>query len=68
MSLMSLVSEARDGVLQRKTASPRLSLWRRLLDRLTPQTVTYRPERYYMRGPGPKYRERHGGQTPRRVE
>ena len=23
-------------------------------------TDTYRPERHYMRGPGPKWRERHG--------
>ena len=23
----------------------------------------YRPERHYMRGPGPKWRERHLGQT-----
>lgn len=37
------------------------SLWRRLLVMLVPVTVSYRPERYYMRGPGPKYRERHAG-------
>ena len=37
------------------------SLWRRLLVMLMPTTGSYRPERYYMRGPGPKYRERHGG-------
>jgi hypothetical protein len=24
----------------------------------------YRPERHYMRGPGPKWRERHGGPNP----
>lgn len=24
----------------------------------------YRPERHYMRGPGPKWRERHGGSKP----
>jgi hypothetical protein len=26
--------------------------------------VSYRPERYYMRGPGPKYRERHYTEDP----
>ena len=25
-----------------------------------PEFVTYRPERHYMRGPGPKWREKHG--------
>jgi hypothetical protein len=39
--------------------SPRLSGWRRLLEKLVPASVAYRPERHYMRGPGPKYRERH---------
>ena len=29
------------------------SLWSRLFD-------TYRPELHYMRGPGPKWREKHG--------
>jgi hypothetical protein len=30
------------------------SLWTQLLD-------PYRPELHYMRGPGPKWREKHGG-------
>jgi hypothetical protein len=47
--------------LSRKTSLLRSSLWRRLLVMLVPVTVSYRPERYYMRGPGPKYRERHPG-------
>jgi hypothetical protein len=38
---------------------PRLSRWRWLLEKLLPASVSYRPERHYMRGPGPKYRERH---------
>ena len=37
-----------------------MPLWRRMLLKLTPAPAAYRPERYYMRGPGPKYRERHG--------
>ncbi len=36
-----------------------LSRWRWLLEKLVPASVSYRPERHYMRGPGPKYRERH---------
>jgi len=31
-----------------------------LFGKLVPRSATYRPERYYMRGPGPKYRERNG--------
>jgi hypothetical protein len=26
--------------------------------------VSYRPEKHYMRGPGPKWREKHPGQQP----
>ena len=25
---------------------------------------TYRPEQHYMRGPGPKWREKHGNKQP----
>jgi len=28
--------------------------------------ANYRPERYYMRGPGPKWREKHGTRAPGR--
>jgi len=35
--------------------------WRRLLARLLPYSVSYRPEQHYMRGPGPKYRAKHAG-------
>ena len=31
--------------------------WQRLIDRATD---SYRPERHYMRGPGPKWRAKHG--------
>jgi len=40
-----------------KPQFPRLFRW--LLEKLVPASVSYRPERHYMRGPGPKYRERH---------
>jgi hypothetical protein len=37
--------------------------WRLLVNFLRPQIViparTYRPEKYYMRGPGPKWRAKH---------
>jgi hypothetical protein len=36
----------------------RSSAWQRLVDRLMPSRAPYRPERYYMRGPGPKCREK----------
>ena len=32
--------------------------WQRLIDRVTD---SYRPERHYMRGPGPKCREKEAG-------
>jgi hypothetical protein len=55
--------------LNGKSHSPRPSLWRRLLVKLMPTSVSYRPERHYMRGPGPKYRERHEGPlAPHRSE
>jgi hypothetical protein len=34
--------------------------WRRLFVKLAHAPAGYRPERYYMRGPGPKYREKQG--------
>ena len=31
--------------------------------------TAYNPERYYMRGPGPKWREKHGsGEPPMRID
>ena len=38
------------------------ALWRRLMKELFDP---YRPERHYMRGPGPKWREKNGIATPR---
>ena len=40
-------------------------LWRRLSKVLFPP---YRPERYYMRGPGPKWHEKHEQSRTARVE
>jgi hypothetical protein len=38
-------------------------LWRDLLDQFFD---SYRPELHYMRGPGPKWRERHGAPNAKR--
>ena len=46
-------------ILIGKPQTSRLAKWRWLLGKLIPAPVAYRPERHYMRGPGPKYRERH---------
>ena len=54
------------ALVDSKLYIPRLSRWRWLLGKLVPATVTYRPERHYMRGPGPKYRERHPEPQTRR--
>lgn len=35
----------------------RMPSWKKLIVKLAP--AAYRPERYYMRGPGPEYREKH---------
>lgn len=37
-------------------------LWSRLV---SDSPANYRPERYYMRGPGPKWREKHGATRAR---
>jgi hypothetical protein len=47
------------ALLIEKTSPRRRSQWLRLLLRLIPASASYRPELHYMRGPGPKYRERH---------
>ncbi len=43
------------------TEKRRRTQWLRVLLRLVPASTSYRPELHYMRGPGPKYRERHKG-------
>ena len=35
-----------------------LSTWQRVVERLSPTRDSYRPELHYMRGPGPKCREK----------
>jgi len=47
--------------LSDKPSSGRRASWLQLLLRLIPAPASYRPELHYMRGPGPKYRERHKG-------
>lgn len=42
-----------------KRKQPRPAGWKRLVLALLPSPAAYRPERHYMRGPGPKWRERH---------
>ena len=52
------------ALINAKPQPLRIPRWRWLLEKLLPASVSYRPERHYMRGPGPKYRERHPeGQT-----
>jgi len=54
VAALAIAAPARDGRLA--------GLWRRLVkDLLDP----YRPELHYMRGPGPKWREKHGIGEPR---
>ena len=56
-------------LLNGKPHFPLLAKWLGLLGKLMPASVSYRPERHYMRGPGPKYRERHPAPAlPRRGE
>ena len=45
--------------LSEKPSLRRRASWLRLLLWLIPAPASYRPELHYMRGPGPKYRERH---------
>jgi len=44
-------SSLRDGLV------PVVNIWRRLRQRILD---SYHPELHYMRGPGPKWREKHG--------
>ena len=49
-------------------ASAALGAWTSLMNALrtliTVDVRTYRPEQYYMRGPGPKWREKHARKGP----
>lgn len=53
-------SEGQGGTARpRERKQPRPAGWKRLVLALLPHPAAYRPERHYMRGPGPKWRERH---------
>jgi hypothetical protein len=49
----TFLSSARPAALQSQRILQ--TLWRAML----PECRAYRPERHYMRGPGPKWREKH---------
>ncbi len=44
------------------TAGRLAGLWRKLVNELIDP---YRPEQHYMRGPGPRWRQKHGIDEPR---
>jgi hypothetical protein len=44
-------------------SSYRTPLWGWIRQRLITVFATYRPELHYMRGPGPKWREKHAGSS-----
>ena len=57
--------DQRLSVLASVLVSAALGVWTSLVHLLRTLVVidvrTYRPEKYYMRGPGPKWREKHRG-------
>jgi hypothetical protein len=42
-------------------ADTMFAIWAKLVDRLSAVFASYHPEQHYMRGPGPKWREKHPG-------
>ncbi len=54
VAVLAIVPTARDGRLE--------VFWSKLVKELFDP---YRPERHYMRGPGPRWREKHGIAGPR---
>ena len=50
------------SVVAAAAVGARTSLVTALRTLITIDARTYRPERYYMRGPGPKWREKHSHQ------
>jgi hypothetical protein len=54
------------GTLAAGLAASATEVWKFLVESMWLQFAidakTYRPERYYMRGPGPKWREKHSHQ------
>jgi hypothetical protein len=63
-AMRAMIPGSRVAVLAVPMASDdRLAgLWRKVVKELCDP---YRPERHYMRGPGPKWREKHGIAEPR---
>ena len=58
-----VTSGSRVAVLAIDPTAGRLSgFWRKLVKELIDP---YRPERHYMRGPGPRWRQKHGTDEPR---
>lgn len=56
----AISSEGRGGTNgPEERKPPRPVGWKRLASALLAGPSAYRPERHYMRGPGPKWRERH---------
>ena len=59
----------RETVALADRAPRRMSHWsllvRELVERCRARFDGYRPERHYMRGPGPKWRAKHGGAADR---
>jgi hypothetical protein len=52
------ISDPRATAALPAPSTRRFALWRRLMRELSDR---YRPERHYMRGPGPKWHAKHGG-------
>jgi hypothetical protein len=63
-ALASAVNSAGRSVERHPLIGTFVDVWRDLVTRLFD---TYRPELHYMRGPGPKYRERHCSATAREL-
>ncbi len=59
------VSSSHAGAAPPDAVLPSRRYWRMLVNALF---APYRPERHYMRGPGPKWREKHGRLSERRRE
>jgi hypothetical protein len=55
--MVSPDGHAGNGCLAKREQA-RAAGWKRLIFALLPSAAAYRPERHYMRGPGPKWRER----------
>jgi hypothetical protein len=61
MVIVTLANGQRSADCADKGKHHRSAAWKRLFLGLWPRPAVYHPERHYMRGPGPKWRERHLG-------